>query len=162
MEAIEAKMSRSKLAFLIAAVVLLGACDAKIPTFDLAGANRDIAHIRTLAQRADVIFVGTVTAVGQRPSATSGRVGYEQVVTYDVESVLKGFFGDSTIVVEHLVVANSRHASGGGLDPAIFSPGKRLIVLVRRVEYFLFEDVNENWGTIPHSSRNEKALIFAM
>ena len=155
-------MRQLSISITLVAVFVAAGCAPSVPRFDDSDANRDVAMIRALAQRADVVFVGTVLEVGAPPRATSGRVRHEQVVRYRVDSVLKGFFNETEVAVEHLLVANSRHADGTALDSNIFAPGRSLIVLVRRVNTFFFQDVNENWGTIPHSAQNEVALLFAM
>ncbi len=147
----------------VLAFIFVSCATLSIPTFDNAYVNQNVEQIRSLTHRADLIFVGTVTKVNPSPRKVSGRVKYTQNVNYRVDKVLKGFYSHAEIDIEHVLVANSRHLGPGNeLDQAVFSTGNKLIVMAVRRDQLFYEDVNENFGTIPYSPQNETALIFAM
>lgn len=148
--------------------VALGGCATQpnrtMAKFDQGFFNDRVAQIRSAAQQADVIVVATVTQVGKVPGRGSGYVKVNQHVSYRVDKLLKGYYQHAAIDVEHVLVANSRHMklSQQGLDPAIFSPGNKLILLLKNVNTLFYEDVNEHLGSIDYSVNNEQALLQAL
>ncbi|MDX1391561.1 MAG: hypothetical protein R3241_04220 [Rheinheimera sp.] len=153
--------------FSLLLVVLTGCAASQnqaVMQFDQAYFNDRVAQIRSAAQQADVIVVATVTQVGAAPGRSSGFVKVNQHVSYRIDKLLKGYYQQSAIDVEHVLVANSRHVklAAQGLDPAIFTPGNKLILLLKNVNTLFYEDVNEHVGSIDYSANNERALLHAL
>jgi hypothetical protein len=150
------------------AIVMLCACAAPTnrpaASFDQMYFNDRVAQIRSAAQQADIIVVATVLQVGKVPGRTSGYVKVNQHVSYQVDKLLKGYYQQPGIEVDHVLVANSRHVKRAqqGLDPAIFRPGNKLILLLKNVNTVFYEDVNEHVGSIDYSANNERALLHAL
>ena len=125
-------------------------------------ANQDM--IKAAAQRSALILVGTIQSVGSAPSYWSGFFASTQSVVYTVSATpapLKGTFAGNTLTVNHLVVANSRHARSDGsigLSPTLFGIGTQVIVIVETPTGNEAEDVSENYSTIPLSATNLTAL----
>lgn len=161
-------MFNLKTLFSLLLVLLLAGCTAQTSPaqakFDQAYFNDRLAQIRSAAQQADVIVVATVTQVGSVPGRTSGYVKVNQHVSYRVDKLLKGYYQHASIDVDHVLIHNSRHVSSPqqGLDPAIFSQGNKLILLLKNVDTLFYEDVNEHVGSIDHSANNEQALMNAL
>jgi hypothetical protein len=152
---------------LMLALVLCGCAGQASQTqasFDQAYFNDRVAQIRSAAQRADVIVVASVSQVGMVPGRTSGYMKVHQHVSYRVDKVLKGYYLSPEIEVDHVLVNKSRHVRDPqqGLDPAIFSPGNKLILLLKNVNTLFYEDVNEHVGSIEYSANNEQALMNAL
>lgn len=147
------------------AAFALAACGSRTssePVFDSANLNDNVAAIRAVAHDADLILVAKVKAVSTLTLAPSGVAENRQAVHYDVVNILRGFYNQPEIDVDHLLVAGSRQtAPGGGLSALLFSPGKTLILMIRRDDIF-YEDGNENFSAIPYSAQNEKALLYNM
>jgi hypothetical protein len=150
---------------LVAAAVLAAA--AWLPSasaaFDDATLDANAARVQRAARRARVIFVGSVTAVGERPIYWSGYTRADQTVNYAVDHVVKGSLAVSTIGVQHAVVGGSRNAdaSGPGLSPSRFAVGQKLIVGVSERNGRFF-DLDESYGTLTYSAANERALVTLM
>lgn len=145
--------------------ILLAACQhmsGDLLRFDDPVLDRNVHEIRAVADEADLIFVGRVREVGTFRPPGSGYAEARQAVAYDVDHVVRGFYSANEIEVDHLVVAGSRQADpAGGLASQIFAPGNTLIVFARRNDIF-YSGLDENFGTIPYSPRNERTLVFNM
>ena len=134
----------------------ISACVSPRLDRDLSQANGE--RVKAICHQSDLIFVGIVTKLGPAPGFWSGRIKATQTVTYDLDHTLKGQFAGKKIDVAHLVVHGSRNADTAtiGLSPNIFAVGRKLIVLVRKVNGG-HEDFEENL-TMPFSETNESAL----
>jgi hypothetical protein len=112
-------------------------------------------------READLVFVGTVSAVGPSPGFWSGVAVARQTVTYEVKEVMKGSWADPSVKVAHLLVLGSPHADQekAGLSPQVFAVGNKLIVFAKKgADGKGFEDFDENLGTLPFSESNEEML----
>ena len=152
------------LLLLVAAALAAGAwLPSASAAFDDPNLDANAARVQGAARRARVIFVGSVTAVGDRPLFWSGYARADQTVSYAVDHVVKGSLAAPTIAVQHMVVGGSRNAdaSAPGLNPSRFAVGQKLIVGVseRGGRYF---DLDESYGTLPYSAANERALVALM
>lgn len=128
--------------------------------FDTAFLRAHRAGIKDLAERADAVFVGVVTAVGPAPSSWSGLVPTHQQVTYRVDSTLKGRLAGSSVEVGHAVVQGSQTAgtNGPGLSGSRFAVGSKHLVIVTVPASGPALDEDADLGTIPFSTANEAAL----
>jgi hypothetical protein len=143
--------------------LFLAACQAPTFDFDTPYLNDNAAKIRAVAELADLVFVGTVRGLDPAPTTWSGIVAVYQGATFEVDTVLKGFYDESTADVLHPVVAGSRTADvTPGLSPALFASGTKLIVFASPVNVFDLQSVDESFGVIPHSPQNERAVLFSM
>ena len=136
--------------------------------FDSETLNDNSTQIQGDVTSAELIFVGTITALGTAPTMWSGVAWSTQSVTYTVDSVLKGTYTDSEITVYHLVVDGSRQAADTpGLSSTIFAVNNKLIVFaMENSEYIIltdyeiprYMDFDEEYGTIPYSQTNEDVI----
>lgn len=119
--------------------------------------------ILNLARSSDLVVVATVGSLGQAPAAWSGFAAAYQTVTYTVERVLKGGSLAPSITVRHTVVhgAPSADPTKPGLNPTLFSPGAKLILVLKRSGDLLVS-AHEVSGTAPWSAELEQALSDAL
>jgi len=155
---------------LVAGIALVCQCGGGGATqFDDQTLNDNKALIQTSADNAELVFVGTITAVGTAPAFWSGIAMSAQGVTYTVDAVLKGSYTESGIIIYHILVDGSRQAaSTPGLNSSIFAVGGKLIVFAAQNADYVdlgegweipdYIDVDENYGTIPYSSQNESVI----
>ena len=137
--------------------------------FDSQTLNDNSTRIQSNVTSAELIFVGTITALGTAPTFWSGIARSTQGVTYTVDDVIKGTYTDSEITIYHMVVDGSRQAADTpGLSSDIFAVGNKLIVFAtENTDYVLLEgyevprylDVDEEYGTIPYSQQNEEVIV---
>ena len=108
-------MSKVKgLLVVVLAVVLTASCGGAGPTateFDSETLNDNSTQIQNNVTSAELVFGGTITALGTAPNFWSGIARSTQGVTYTVDDVIKGSYTDSEITVYHLVVDGSRQAA---------------------------------------------------
>ena len=122
---------------------------------------------------ADLIFAGTITAIGLSPQAWSGYAMTGQMVTYTVDEVLKGTYTGSSIIIYHMLIKGSRQSDTlPGLSATLFAIGSKLIVLAKQDaalasagadwdNYTTYADVDGRYSAIPYSATN-KATISSM
>lgn len=137
--------------------------------FDEQILNDNSTKIQSDVDDAELIIVGTITALGTAPDMWSGIVWSTQGVTYNVDSVLKGSLADASITVYHLVVDDTRQSSDApGLDSTIFAVGNKLIVTIKQNPNLVnlgtgweiprYIDFDENFSSIPWSQQNENVI----
>ena len=83
-------------------------------------------------ERRELIFVGTVEAVGPPPTVWSGPAAAYQEVRYRVDEAIRGDAEAGPILVLHAVVRNSPTAEPGdvpSLSSWLFGPGARVVVV---------------------------------
>ncbi len=151
----------------VAFVLHCGGGGGTATQFDSQDLNDHSAEIQQNSDNAELVFVGTITAVGTAPGFWSGIAMSTQPVIYDVDEVLKGTYTESEITISHLVVEGSRQASTeeAGLNTSIFVAGGQLIVFAKQNAGYVslgtdYEgpeniDVDPEYGTIPYSSQNQ-------
>ena len=106
----------------------------------------------------EIVFVGTVAALGREPGYWSGFVSAFQRVDYTGVNVLKGTFAGDTISVDHILVSGSKTADRGDtprLSPALFRNGAKVIVSAQQTERGVWVSRAENTGTIRWSPEAE-------
>lgn len=137
--------------------------------FDTQELNDNSAQIQTNANNAGLIFVGTITALGDAPGFWSGIATSTQAVTYTVDTVLKGAYTETSLTVGMIILEGSRQSSdAAGLDDTLFAVGGQQIVFAsQNADYIslgddyqgpLYIDVESNYGTIPYSAMNALAV----
>ena len=170
-------MKRSLRVFgLVVALVIIGSCGGGGGTatqFDSTDLNDNSAEIQTNSNNAELVFVGTITAIGTAPGFWSGIAMSTQAVTYNIDEVLKGSYTESSLTINHLVVDGTRQADDADADTAaltssIFAVGNKLIVFSKQntgytslgTDYEGPEniDVDPNYGTIPYSAQNQSVV----
>ena len=115
------------------------------------------ATIRENVEKADLIVVGRITAVGPPPPAWSGMFAAWQRVDYRIMRWLKKPDKEEvrdTIPVFHLVVAGAPTADPASprLNPRIFRPGAELILFLREVND-RYEVFDEHLGAMPNEAK---------
>jgi hypothetical protein len=169
-------MRKSTGVLLIAVLMIATSCGGSGGTatqFDSQDLNDNSAEIQTNANNAEVVFVGTITAIGTAPGFWSGIAMSTQAVTYDIDEVLKGAYTESELTINHMVVDETRQADDAdaatpALNSSIFAVGNQLIVFsTQNTEYTSlgtdyegpeYIDVDANYGTIPYSSQNQSVV----
>lgn len=152
-----------------AALLLAGACtpsgldreavSASAPATTTGNPVVNTDALLNLARSSDIVVVATVRSLGVAPASWSGFAAAYQTVTYAVGQVLKGGPLDPTITVRHTVVhgAPSADPTKPGLNPALFAPGAKLILALKR-NGDLLVCAHEVSGTAPWSAELEQAL----
>ena len=157
---------------LFALLASCGGSGGSSDQFDDPTLNQNSTRIQGNVTDAELIFTGTITAVGTAPGFWSGIAWSTQAVTYTIDSVIKGTYTEATITLYHVLVEGSRQAgSDAGLSPTIFAVGNRLIVFAIQNpdevspgagwEIPRYMDFDEEYGTIPWSEQNA-SVITAM
>jgi hypothetical protein len=108
-----------------------------------------------------VVFVGEIEKLGPAPSTSGGLGETRQWVAYKVGRVLKGTCFEPRLTVEH-VVQNHADPKGAGLDPALFSPGKRVVVGVqlctREPPSYTLQCTSKHFGPVAWTQTVEDAV----
>lgn len=103
---------------------------------------------RELVRESHVIFVGTVTELGEPAKHWSGRVPSFQSVSYKVSEYLKGS-DQTTVSIAHVLVKESPTAAPGDtprLSPKLFAKGARLVVCAERTDDKRLVSMDERFG----------------
>jgi hypothetical protein len=149
---------------LTVAIVIVGAvavgvtADDRKPAFDAAfEATR--ARFESAFERAEVVFVGSITEVGKAPAGVAGNK-VSQTVDYEVVEALKGKPEGKTRRIEHvhsIDATDDRPASPFSKECALrgdwFAKGKRIIV---------FEGKESQSETALPATRANEAAIRAL
>jgi hypothetical protein len=120
--------------------------------------------LRKLVQQNELIFIGSVLALGKPPKSWSGFFLSYQPVKYKIEKLLKGQYGASEISVEHIIVSGSPTAQSGdtpGLSPSLFAVGSRLIVSAQKADNGIWKDLDDEFGALK-SDQWEKKIEAAI
>jgi hypothetical protein len=156
------ELTKTFVAILLAAALPSYAAQSRTLHFDDPALDARHALVRSVGQQADLVFVGTITAVGPPAHAWSGKMRTRQAVAFAVERVLKGFAAEPTVTVDEPVVSSSRLAAGTAapsLSPTLFRVGARVIVFAQYgVTPELLDGADENVGVIPSSRQNTLAV----
>ena len=97
---------------------------------------KTMEHIQRNYSRAELVFTATLLSLEASPGVWSGTLAVYQKAHYRIVRVYKGSPGavDSEVVVQHLLVQGSPTAdeTQARLSPALFQPGKRLLLFAKR------------------------------
>jgi hypothetical protein len=157
---------------LVSTLMIVSSCGGSGGTssgFDSQELNDNSAQIQTNANNAELVFVGTITAIGTAPGFWSGIAMSSQAVTYTVDSVLKGNSTETSLTVNMLVVEGGRQSSeSAGLTDTLFAVGNQQIVFAEQNAGYVslgtdyegpqYIDVESNFGTIPYSAQNQTEI----
>jgi hypothetical protein len=105
-------------------------------------------------QQGEVIFEGTVQAMGPPPSEWSGTFSRFQEVRYVVEEAIRGALPGATLVVCHPVVKDSPTAQPGNvpsLASRLFGAGARLVVMAVEDPVSPRFVASAHFGVMPYS-----------
>ena len=121
--------------------------------------------LRELAQKSDLVFVGTVRSVGRAPIDWSGYGNTYQTVQYKVERVFKGENTQAEISIDHVVVYGSKTAQPGdtpGLSTDLFAPNAKLLVSARKSQSGAYKSLSDNYGAMPATETLLKKMEAAL
>jgi hypothetical protein len=150
---------RSLLAITLSLWTLAGCNGARpVPTPQ---ASSDPAFARAAAA-AQVVFEGSVTAVGPTPAVWSGAFAAYQAVTYRITRIVADpdhrISIGAEVTVQHLIVAGSETAdTQPRLRPALVQSGATVIVLARWSDGH-WEGVDEHHGIVVADAAHRAAL----
>jgi hypothetical protein len=102
----------------------------------------------------ELIFVGTVEVVGQRPERWSGGLGAYQTVRFRVDETISGLAPGPEIAVRYPVVKGSMTAEPGEvpcLSKRLFGVGARLLVMAIEDRATMQHVASEHFGALPYS-----------
>lgn len=105
-------------------------------------------------ERGELIFVGTVEAVGPPPAVWSGPAASYQEVRYRVDEAIRGDAAAGPIIVLHAVVRNSPTAEPGDvprLSSWLFGRGARVVVMAVHDALGPWYAPSEYFGAMPYS-----------
>lgn len=166
-------LSRSvALAIFVTSILFFSSCGSSSSSsneFDSETLEENREQIQDNVTNAEIVMVGTITAVGTAPEFWSGIAMSTQTVSYTVDSVLKGTYTETSLTINHILVDGTRQAADApGLDATIFAEGAQLIVFASQNSDYenlsedwegpLYIDVDPEYGTIPYSAQNERVI----
>lgn len=123
-------------------------------------ALRETERLAELCQQSNLIFVGTVVDSGEPPTFWSGRLPAYQMVSYEVEEILKGT-EIPKIAVHHIVVKDSKTATSGNepsLSPDLFRKGSKLIVFAEKADDGTWRCLDEEIGALKYSDESYQKI----
>jgi len=97
---------------------------------------KTMEHIQRNRSRSELVFTAMLLSLEASPGVWSGTLAVYQKAHYRIVRVYKGSPGavDSEVVVQHLLVQGTptADATQARLSPALFQPGKPLLLFAKR------------------------------